>query len=106
MMMDLIDSWDQQLVELAVESRLLPGWEHATEPNGKDLVDVVERVPDRTLLELVAGCRGLRDRLNRLELEAARQARAHGVTVRQLAAASGLSERRANDRYRVDRSGS
>lgn len=50
--------------------------------------------------ELVAGLRMLRDRVEQLEVETASAMRRSGTTVRQLAHATGLSERQANNRYR------
>lgn len=50
--------------------------------------------------ELVAGLRMLRDRVEQLEVETASVMRRSGATVRQLAHATGLSERQANNRYR------
>ncbi len=50
--------------------------------------------------ELVAGLRILRDRVEQLEVETASVMRRSGTTVRQLAHATGLSERQANNRYR------
>lgn len=50
--------------------------------------------------QLVAGLRMLRDHVEELEVETARVMRRSGITVRQLAHATGLSERQANNRYR------
>lgn len=50
--------------------------------------------------ELVAGLRALKNRIEELEALAARDARSKGVTVRQLADATGLSERQVANRYR------
>jgi hypothetical protein len=50
--------------------------------------------------ELVAGLRALKNRIEELEAIAARDARSKGVTVRQLADATGLSERQVANRYR------
>lgn len=50
--------------------------------------------------ELVAGLRMLRDRVEQLEVGTASVMRRSGTTVRQLAHATGLSERQANNRYR------
>lgn len=52
------------------------------------------------LLALVAGGRRAAEDAQAIERAAAQLAREHGVTVRQLAAAAGISERAANDRYR------
>lgn len=55
--------------------------------------------------ELVAGLRMLRDHVEQLEVETASVMRRSGTTARQLAYATGLSERQANNRYRRVRSG-
>lgn len=51
-------------------------------------------------LALVAGARRAVEDAQAVERAAALVARERGVTVRQLAAAAGISERAANDRYR------
>jgi hypothetical protein len=51
-------------------------------------------------LALVAGARRALDDVQAIERAAALIARDHGVTVRQLAAAAGITERAATDRYR------
>ena len=48
-------------------------------------------------LALVAGARRAVDDVQAIELAAAQAAREHGATVRQLAAAAGISERAASD---------
>jgi hypothetical protein len=53
------------------------------------------------MLEIVTGARRLAEVAPAVELAAARIARARGITVRELAEAAGISERAANDRYRV-----
>ena len=60
----------------------------------------IQSTGDR-MLEIVAGARRLAEAVPAVELAAARIARDRGVTVRQLAEAAGISERAANDRYRV-----
>lgn len=49
--------------------------------------------------EAVAGLRMLTQKVEQLEVEAARNARSRGVTGRQLAEATGLSERQVTNRY-------
>lgn len=51
-------------------------------------------------LALVAGARRALEDVQAIERAAAAVAREHGVTIRQLAQAAGISERAANDRYR------
>jgi hypothetical protein len=55
---------------------------------------------DGELVAVVAGPRRAAEDAQAIERAAAAIARTHGVTVRQLAAAAGISERAANDRYR------
>lgn len=56
----------------------------------------VDRHP---IAEVVAGLRLLAKKVEQMEVEAARNARARGVTGRQLADATGLSERQVTNRY-------
>lgn len=95
---------DRGLIETALASAYLKPAEPAVSPellvNIAATNDVNVEPGDSGLVDIVAGCRALRTRLEQIELEAARQARAAGTTVRELATATGMSERRANDRYR------
>ncbi|GAA3740122.1 hypothetical protein HDA32_002674 [Spinactinospora alkalitolerans] len=59
-----------------------------------------EDAPVETLAHILTGARTARELLNAIELEAARQARERGVTVRTLATQAGISERSATSRYR------
>ncbi|MEO6083111.1 MAG: hypothetical protein ABIQ18_08390 [Umezawaea sp.] len=69
---------------------------YADQAHRADVTSTGER-----MLEIVAGARRLAEAAPAVELAAAGIARARGVTVRQLAEAAGISERAANDRYRV-----
>ncbi|HEY3716486.1 MAG TPA: hypothetical protein VGL39_18310 [Jatrophihabitantaceae bacterium] len=104
----MIVSGDRELISLALTAAYLK----APASAGATLADVVNEiaagndaevgVAGDSLVEVVAGARTLRRRLEVIELEAARLARARGATVRQLAAATRMSERNAADRYRRD----
>ena len=52
------------------------------------------------LLDFVVGARALRERLADLEVQAGIEARAAGVTVRQLSTATGIADRNVRLRYR------
>lgn len=54
------------------------------------------------LLAFVVGARAVRERLAELEVEAGIQARAAGVTPRQMSTATGIAERNVRARYRRD----
>lgn len=69
-------------------------------PDGRMGGHVAYRFEVEPRAELVAGLRALRNRIEDLEAIAARDARSKGVTVRQLADATGLSERQVANRYR------
>ena len=53
-------------------------------------------------LAIVAGARATAVRIRDLEIAAARFARLHGVTVRDLAEAAGITERAATTRYALE----
>src|SRR4051794_6226318 len=53
-----------------------------------------------TLMRIVVGARALAEQVRAVELAAAQLARQRHVTVRELAGATGMSERAATDRYK------
>jgi hypothetical protein len=60
----------------------------------------VEATDADLAVAILQGARRARADIEAIELAAAQLAREHGVTVRRLAQAAGISERAANDRYR------
>ena len=74
--------------------------EYIREPVFPGGADFPEAGPGAIALAIVAGARRALADVQAIERAAAEVAREHGVTVRQLAAAAGMSDRAANDRYR------
>ena len=74
--------------------------QYIREPLFPDGTGFPESGPGDIALAIVAGARRALADVQAIERAAAEVAREHGVTVRQLAAAAGISERAGNDRYR------
>lgn len=73
---------------------------HLASVSSDDLGVAPQDAPVEILTHILTGARAARELLNAIELEAARQARERGVTVRALATQAGISERSAAARYR------
>lgn len=103
---DAIHALDRELVALARDPRLAaqPAWQEDVAVSPDQMVASLEderglaSLP-AALVDVVAGARRLRARLDAVELVAAAAARERGVTVRELAAATGMSERAGTNRY-------
>jgi hypothetical protein len=84
----------------SVAEALPPVRAYVAEPQLPDGATFPGLTDAEVALALVAGARRVQEDAQAIERAAALVAREQGVTVRRLAAAAGITERAANDRYR------